>query len=83
MIQLIKQKNQLITICDACNGWSELAIIHNMTVNYSAQQLSKALFCHHHHLKVIIYDNETELTEHNFHKLKESYKVKGVPPTVK
>ena len=36
--QVIKQKKQLLTICDACTGWPEFAILLNMITNHVAQQ---------------------------------------------
>ena len=78
--QVIKQKIQLLTICDACTSWPEFAIMFNMITKNAAQQLDQACFCHYPCPEVIMYHNGTECT---FPRTLESYGIKGKPTKVK
>ena len=80
---VIKQKIQLLTICDVCTGWPEFVIMLNTTANNAAQQLDQAWFCRYPWPKTVIYDNKTEFSGCNFQELLESYSVKGQPTIVK
>ena len=64
--QVIKQKIQLLTICDACTCWPELAIMLNMTTDHAAWQLDQAWFCRYPWPKIVIYDNGTKFIGCNF-----------------
>ena len=81
--QVIKQKIQLLTICDTCTSWPEFAILLNMTANHVAWQLDRAWFCHYPQPEMVICDNGTEFIGRNFQELLERYGVKGQPTTVK
>ena len=77
------EKNQLLAICDACNGWPEYTIMLNMTPKHAACQLDRAWLCCYPRPEVVIYNIGTEFTGCDFQELLESYGVKCKPTTTK
>ena len=54
----------------------EFAIMFNITADHATHQLDKAWFCHYPQLSVVIYDNGTKFTGHDFQELLKSMKSK-------
>ena len=80
---VVQQKIQLLTMVDACLGWPEFAVIHNMTAKHIAHAFDRSWLCRYPRPSKCIYDNGSEFIGREFQEMLESYSIQPAPTTVK
>ena len=80
---VVQHKIQLLTMVDACLGWPEFAVIHNMTAKHIAHNFDRSWLCRYPRPSKCVYDNDSEFIGREFQEMLESYNIQPSPTTVK
>ncbi len=76
-------KLDLLTIADACLGWTEFAVMKNTTSKHTAHLFDTNWLCHYPRPQKVVYNNGSEFIGWEFQELLDSYGITAVPTTVK
>ncbi|KAL7465162.1 hypothetical protein ACHAXS_005488 [Conticribra weissflogii] len=79
----ITYKLNLLTITDACLGWTEFAVTKNKTAQHTAHLFNINWLCQYPCPQKVVYDNGSKFIGFKFQEMLESYGIQPVPTTVK